>query len=335
MELSGGNHSLEIVKYILEKAPLEDNDRVITSERINKLDTLKFLIEEQEFRLDDTRNLLQCTKNIDVAKYLVEEMNLDPLAKCLGGGTLLYGCQDLELVKFYISKGVNSGTPCEDNNELPFHQCNSRELVEYYVSIGINPRVRTKDKMTLFHRTWSTEILDYLLDLGVEINEKVTRKYFMGKILCKANITALHNVVMTKNIDATELLLSSGATPCNLHRVTNVNIVKALIKAGSNVNALNRIGATALQYAVKSNDLEIVKLLIKAGANINVSCKEGFTPLHMVCYTNNTKMALLLLENDAKVDIVDKAGNQALHYSRNAEVALAILKKLDRRVEKL
>lgn len=65
-----------------------------------------------------------------------------------------------------------------------------------------------------------------------------------------------------------------------------IQIVKALLKHGANVNARNDNGRTALFTAIYQNNTEIALCLIENGANLEYDDikKENFTLLHYACY---------------------------------------------------
>ncbi|XP_047105193.1 ankyrin repeat-containing protein P1E11.10-like [Schistocerca piceifrons] len=56
--------------------------------------------------------------------------------------------------------------------------------------------------------------------------------------------------------------------------------VRAILDAGSPVNATDASGDTALHEAVVNGHEETVKCLIDAGADVNVRDSDGMTPLH-------------------------------------------------------
>ncbi len=75
-------------------------------------------------------------------------------------------------------------------------------------------------------------------------------------------------------------------------RHSKIDIVRALISAGVNVNAANEYGETALLFAIKdalgnpwrsAEEVKtlLAKALINAGANVDVADKYGNTPLKL------------------------------------------------------
>ena len=97
-----------------------------------------------------------------------------------------------------------------------------------------------------------------------------------------------------------------GAALIDAAQREDVARVKALLAAGTPVDAANRYGATALFYATDKGNLELAKLLIEAGANVNV--QDTFysaSPLGWALFsiseeTQHREIVLLLLANGAE-----------------------------------
>lgn len=132
----------------------------------------------------------------------------------------------------------------------------------------------------------------------------------------------------------------------------NPSGVKAAIKAGADVNALNKTSylqdynRRPLCHAIFRESPRIVKILldlgadpkkgtarvrplhlaagsirwseafcgmlIAAGANVNAKTREGVTPLHYAAWKHNTNTARLLVNMGAKIDARDKIGRTPL-----------------------
>ena len=110
--------------------------------------------------------------------------------------------------------------------------------------------------------------------------------------------------------------------------------VEDAIRAGSNVNAKNQHGATALIVAAGQNsNPEVITALINAGADVNARDEVlGFTALVVaVGQNNNFEVIATLLKNGADVNARDEITGMtalmvAMAKDNNSEVITALLK---------
>jgi hypothetical protein len=93
----------------------------------------------------------------------------------------------------------------------------------------------------------------------------------------------------------------------------NVELFRALLDAGADVNEKNGIGHTPLSIACKNGHLHVVKLLLQNGAEINEPDEDtGDTPLIQAFKTHTDKataMVELLLDNGASLDCCNDHGD--------------------------
>ncbi len=129
----------------------------------------------------------------------------------------------------------------------------------------------------------------------------------------------------------------------------SIEIAKALIDAGADVNAKDYLNQTALEWAATHASPEIVQLLIKAGANVNTESSYGtplgatsnpdiakllidagadvnagkvISPLANAVKSNNTKLVELLIKSGAEVN---DPKHTPLLWSHSPEVMLALI----------
>lgn len=82
----------------------------------------------------------------------------------------------------------------------------------------------------------------------------------------------------------------------------NLEEIERLIATGIDVNEQQADGATALHWAVQSDDLAAAELLLGAGASPDVSNRTGATPLRLAAINGNAAMLTLLLEAGTDVN---------------------------------
>ncbi|MBI3789250.1 MAG: ankyrin repeat domain-containing protein [Gemmatimonadetes bacterium] len=93
--------------------------------------------------------------------------------------------------------------------------------------------------------------------------------------------------------------------------------VRALIKAGADVNAAQGDGMTALHWAAQRGDLEQLKMLLAAGARLDGMTRNGnYTPLHLAARAGALGTVNALLEAGANPNVATTSGGAtALHFA--------------------
>ena len=82
----------------------------------------------------------------------------------------------------------------------------------------------------------------------------------------------------------------------------DLELVRALIKAGANVSLTNKLGTSALTEASLIGAGPVIDLLLKAGADPNTANPEGETPLMAVARSGKVDAAQRLLEAGADIN---------------------------------
>src|ERR1035438_10238867 len=90
--------------------------------------------------------------------------------------------------------------------------------------------------------------------------------------------------------------------------------VRSLLQQKVDVNAPQPDGTTALHWAVREDDLETADLLIRAGANVKAANRFGATPLSLAATNGNAAMIEKLLKagEDANA-VVSESGDTVLN----------------------
>ena len=116
-----------------------------------------------------------------------------------------------------------------------------------------------------------------------------------------------------------------------LHRAVGVNDVQrseALIRAGADVNAVNRYGVTALSLAAGNGNAALLDSLFKSGADAkaaDAALREGRTLLMLAARTGNIDAVKLLLAHGGSVNAVEaRTGTTALMWAASENRAAAV-----------
>jgi ankyrin repeat protein len=106
--------------------------------------------------------------------------------------------------------------------------------------------------------------------------------------------------------------------------------MRALLKDGSDVNAAQGDGMTALHWAALSNDREMAEVLLYAGANVKAATRLGsYTPLVLASRNGNAILVDTLLKAGADANATTSTGASALMLAAASGSADAVRLLLD------
>ena len=94
-----------------------------------------------------------------------------------------------------------------------------------------------------------------------------------------------------------------------------LSLIKNLLKAKVNINALDSKGKSSLDLAVIEGNIAVTNLLISEGANIEM--KDSFALLY-ACENGRTKIVKILLENGADINSKINDGTSAIHLAASS-----------------
>src|SRR5437016_3722479 len=120
-------------------------------------------------------------------------------------------------------------------------------------------------------------------------------------------MTVLASAVAVVGLVPASILVAAGFTPASENAKLpdaamqgDKATVAALLKQGTDANAAQGDGSTALHWAAYHGDLEMTKALLKAGANVKAATRIGsMTPLYMACQNGNPAVIEALLNAGA------------------------------------
>ena len=111
---------------------------------------------------------------------------------------------------------------------------------------------------------------------------------------------------------------SASATVVSAARDADVDQVRKLIAAGSDVNAPEADGSSALLWAAYQSSPELVSMLLEAGADANAANAFGVTPLLQAARYGDAATIGALLKGGADIAKATREGETPLHAAARA-----------------
>lgn len=107
-------------------------------------------------------------------------------------------------------------------------------------------------------------------------------------------------------------------TALQVAKLGNTDIFKALLEAGANPNARDRIlMLTVTHDAAREGFLETVRVLVDHGADVNLADENGNLPLHLAAKEGHLEVVKLLLELTEDPRRTNELGHTALTLARD------------------
>ena len=324
--------SLDIVKYLLSKG-VSALPRKVTKNHLKSLEVTKFLIEELKFNFKATNNwgetLLHKTTVPEVAEYLISKGLDVNVSAGEGGWTPLHSATfskaPLEYLKFLKKAGANVNA-VDKKGQLPFHLCNTLEAIVWYINnFNFDPKIADTNGDTLMFKTKSFRVADYLINVhDIKPTIRDVEEACKHQLVYKVTRFA-HQGVIENGYKQNRVYSDIGTS---LHVAENPKILEILFRSRPNLDVRDDEGRTALHCAVKNHNVEKVDKLLEYGIDINAVDNKGRTAFHYACRSGFAETAKKLLNMGVNFKIQDVKGEPALHYAVNAEIAIAIVKKM-------
>ena len=181
------------------------------------------------------------------------------------------------------------------------------EAVRVLVEAGADVRARDKTSMTaMMHGVSNLEIVQILLAAGADPYAKdrddtsafELASYSKNPEIYQCMMQASTDNQAAKAADREEVLRSAAMDG-------NIEMVRSLIEAGTDPNAREKDGWTALMYAAASGSVEVVQLLMDAGADVNADIQKGTTALSEAAYWGRASIVQMLIATGADVNVAD------------------------------
>jgi len=109
-----------------------------------------------------------------------------------------------------------------------------------------------------------------------------------------------------------------GATPALFAAQGGQTLaLKALIKAGADVNLAENDGWSPASLAAQNGETDCLLELIAAGADVNLAANDGASPLYIAAQQGQTAALNVLIANGALVDAATRDGATACRAGRH------------------
>lgn len=161
-----------------------------------------------------------------------------------------------------------------------------------------------KAKIKNQYKDFSKEELHQKLNPYLQLYFPVPQEKLQEAI--KLIIAGADDINIKRNIDSIFRFASASGY---------IEIVRLLMKYGTDINGKSGKGLTALFWAAREGEIEIVSLLIKNGAELDITDVNNMTPLMVSARYGHREVARLLMKKGAKIDIKNIDGNTALKLS--------------------
>ena len=162
-------------------------------------------------------------------------------------------------------------------------------------------------------------VVKYLIQSGADKNRQTDEGVTPLTISCvSGHLDVVRYLLNVAGADANLAMLDNAAPPLILTiEMGNPSMVECLVKAGANVNAIDREGISALQQACIRGNAKIVKCLLDAGVDPNwkpseedlrrasADVEDGYakrgSPLFIACEDGSDAIVKLLIERGANI----------------------------------
>ena len=217
---------------------------------------------------------------------------------------------------------------------------NDPEVIKALIAAGADVNGGKDGPVVLSCLIGNSEIVKILIAAGAEITAKDKEYIIAGSVFLGYRIQSLFKKRFKRNVNVVEAvkamvlmdILDAKDTDGKalLLRFAdsesmsgNLEIVKAMIEAGADVNVADKDGVTVLMSVVGSsgliggNRLEITRALLSAGADVNAKSKNGGTAL-MKAASSNGDFEILkeLIAAGADINAKNDNGQTALDIAK-------------------
>ncbi|MCB0330621.1 MAG: ankyrin repeat domain-containing protein, partial [Bdellovibrionales bacterium] len=243
---------------------------------------------------------------------------------------------NVEVVSALLKLGANPNIADEGVGHTPLMRAIDTQFIEIAKTLlngKADPNAKNQDGescLMMAVQSGKPELVKALVDGGADVNTSTPEGNTAALYAAQdGSPNALEMIKILGEAKANFNVSNSSYTPLvYATEQGNVELVKALIAAGADVNGKTQLGATPLQSAI--NYPEVLKILLDTKADPNTVTSYGTPLLLDALQRNEFEVAKVLLQAGADPQKPDQYGNVALEIAeRNGASEIAGLIKAE------
>lgn len=227
-----------------------------------------------------------------------------------------------EIIELLLSKGVGIEEKVNGKTPLMVASASSSsglETVEFLVSKGADVHAVSDGQLitSLMEASYNgnKDIAEFLISQGVDVNAEALggRTALMSAAYGHSDIIE----VLLSNGAEIDIATDDGQTALGIAcNYLYEDCIKLLVKNGANPNKrINYAIQTPLMYVSKKGSVEMVKLLLSAGADVNAIDARNTTALMEAIYGRQLDNFKLLYEHGADIEAKNRNGENILEIA--------------------
>ncbi len=280
-------NSIEVLKWLLNINPTLLNTKhhkqsaLVLSSQLGHIEIVKFLLQKDINKsVHNVCNaLLQAVHNnhVDITTLLIKNDNVN--CNChLWDETLLIRAirmKHIEIIKLLLNNKA----------DIKYYSRFSSNPLEHAIQSG---NIEVLETVVRYHndKDWenyvlsnnviSVEVMEWLLNQGVDINTKMNEGKTLLFCACERKSLELLKFLLDNKIDV-NVQDNTGSTALHYSvEYKSSEFTEILLQYGANPNIYNNKECTPLVNAIASYQLNNIKLLVKHGANLdNIRPNDG------------------------------------------------------------
>lgn len=273
-----------------------------------------------DLKNDISKELIHIDNNEQITQEIVEyeSLPIEPIVSVL---------EKIEIIRLPVYSIISS---IEIKKPLLIHSIENLLIIEFLLSVDLIDDSfvleESSDPNFNFFEESKKKLVDLAMTGDLDGIEELYRNYpEFEKPLLNFNYEGDNPLCIAsfyENIDLIKQLIDYGWNPnyfdSNLNNALIIaaaeghkHIVRYLLTQEVQINFQNKIGYTALHFAVNDCNHRIVKLLLEAGADVEISDNDRNTPLSIAAFKGDINSTKLLLQTRINVHTKNKKGYDA------------------------